>query len=262
MRPTALACALTGLALLASQAGAASLQVAPVSLTLQAAQNADGLWLSNTGHAALTAQLRVYRWRQVDGEDQLEATRDVTISPPMVQLPGGEKQLVRVIRLGAPPLDVEASYRVIVDELPLPDTATTADGRATRAGLQLVLRYSLPVFLMPPPAPGAPTAEALPSSLQSRLTNAGGKPALEISNGGTMHAQITDLAFVDAAGRRQVVREGLAGYVLPGQRKRWELPAAVSASQTGVFTARVNGEFTDRALLHRRPSDRASVEGR
>src|SRR5574337_2035401 len=50
-------------ALLASAAAFASgLQVAPVSLTLKATQQADGLWLSNTGENVVHAQVRVYRW--------------------------------------------------------------------------------------------------------------------------------------------------------------------------------------------------------
>ncbi|WP_210392579.1 fimbrial biogenesis chaperone [Variovorax sp. PAMC 28711] len=229
-----------------------------MSLTLAAAQNADGLWLSNTGDAPLTAQVRVYRWRQLDGEDQLEPTRDLTISPPMVQLPGGEKQLVRVIRLGAPPAEVEASYRVIIDELPLPDTVPPAAGAGRRAGLQLVLRYSLPVFLTPPMTATRPDAPALRSSLEGRLGGSNGKTYLEISNSGTVHAQITDLAFVDAAGRRLAVRDGLAGYVLPGQHRRWTVPATLPLGDAGAFKGRVDGELTDRTLLQQRPPNRAS----
>ncbi len=245
-----------------SQAGAASLQVAPVSLTLQATQNADGFWLSNTGDAPLTAQVRVYRWRQVDGEDQLEPTRDLAISPPMVQLPGGDKQLVRVIRLGAPPAEVETSYRVIVDELPLPDTASPAGDAGRRAGLQLVLRYSLPVFLRPPMATSAAAPKGMRSTLESRLFTASGKTYLEIRNDGAAHAQITDIAFVDVAGRRQTVRDGLAGYVLPGRLKQWEIPSTVSASGAGVFKAYVDGEFTDRTLLTHPSPARASGDAR
>jgi len=83
---------------LAGQASAASLQVAPTMLTLQANQNADGLWLSNSGRAPVQVQLRVFRWTQVDGEERLEPTRDLVISPPMQTLPPGQRQLVRLIR--------------------------------------------------------------------------------------------------------------------------------------------------------------------
>lgn len=82
---------------------AAGLQVTPTSLTLQAKQSADGLWLSNTGSKPLQAQVRVYRWTQENDEERFEATRALAISPPMLELAPGARQLVRVIRLGAPP---------------------------------------------------------------------------------------------------------------------------------------------------------------
>lgn len=259
-RASGLAFLWLGLASIAWHADAASLQVAPISLTLEARQNADALWLSNSGSEPLTAQLRVYRWRQADGEDQLEPTREVIVSPPMIQLPAGEKQLVRVIRLGVPPADVETSYRVIVDELPLPESTTPGAGSARRAGLQFVLRYSLPVFLLPAAAPGVRAADASPSNLEGRLTRTDGKAQLEISNGGPVHAQIADIAFFDNAGQRHAVRDGLAGYVLPGQRRRWAVPMAVPAGAAGTFRARVNGEFTDRTLLQQ-PSSASTPGG-
>src|SRR5690606_27632881 len=89
------------------------------------------------------AQVRVYRWTQVDGQDVLEATRDLAISPPMLEVASGGEQLVRVVRLGPAPAATEASYRVVVDELPVA-AVDAADGGE---GLRFVLRYSIPVFV-------------------------------------------------------------------------------------------------------------------
>jgi len=82
---------------------ASGLQVAPVTLSLQPSQNADGLWLSNTGDNVIHAQVRVYHWAQDANGDQLTLSQGLVISPPILQLAVGEQQLVRVIRLGAPP---------------------------------------------------------------------------------------------------------------------------------------------------------------
>ena len=54
---------------------ASGLQVSPVSLTLPPTQAADGLWLSNTGDNVVNAQVRVFRWTQVEVK---------TNSPPRV----------------------------------------------------------------------------------------------------------------------------------------------------------------------------------
>ena len=92
-----------GLLLAGASAWASGLQVAPVSLTLQPMQHADGLWLSNTGTDQVHAQVRVYRWTQADGADQLTPSQDLVISPPMLGIGPGDRQLIRVIRIGAPP---------------------------------------------------------------------------------------------------------------------------------------------------------------
>lgn len=214
---------------------AAGLQVTPTSLTLQAKQSADGLWLSNTGSKPLQAQVRVYRWTQENDEERFEATRALAISPPMLELAPGGRQLVRVIRLGAPPA-AEESYRLIVDELPPGD-------QDRPAGLQFVLRYSVPVFL-------APAGDAaLAPELRAQLSFEGEQARLSVHNRGGLHAQLADLVFVDAHGGRHAIASGLLGYALAGQRMRWPLAASAELLRgPGTFKARINGESTERTL--------------
>ena len=139
---------LAGLLLSSAGALASGLQVSPVSLTLIPPRAADGLWLSNSGTDPLRAQVRVFRWTQVDGKDQLVPSRDLVISPPMLRLAVDARQLIRVIRTGAPPNGAgaaEASYRLIVDELPVDDQGLH--------GLKFVMRYSVPIFVEPQGGP-------------------------------------------------------------------------------------------------------------
>ena len=219
----------------ASPVGAASLQVAPTSLTLQAKQNADGLWLSNSGDAPVQVQLRVFRWTQANGEELLEPTRDLVISPPMQTLPAGERQLVRLVRTKPIPPASEMSYRVIVDELPAPNKE--------QQGLQFVLRYSVPVFILPE------TTTPIAPALRTRLVEGeDGLAAIEIENTGSEHAQIADLVFTDASDKQDVVVPGLVGYVLPGQRMRWSLKSPVSRFASGAFKARINSGPVEQSL--------------
>jgi len=222
---------------LSASVDAASLQVSPTSVTLQARQNADGLTLTNTGSTPLHAQVRVFRWTQRGGEENLEATRDLTISPPMLELAPGAQQLVRVIRLGPPPVDVETSYRLIVDELPV------ANVGETKPGLQFVLRYSVPVFLMPQEG-----AVAIAPALRTRLVREGDRSFIEIDNAGKHHAQVAELGYVAANGERHPIAAGLSGYVLPGNTRRWPLPATFVVSTSGTFKARINGEAVEQSL--------------
>lgn len=221
---------LIGSGLASGTLAASGLQVSPVSLTLTPAQAADGLWLSDTGTDPLHAQVRVYRWFQRDGQDQLEPSRDLVISPPMLQIDAGSRQLIRVIRTGAPPSGpsaTEASYRVVIDELP-----ATSDKR----GVQFVMRYSIPVFVEPV---GAQTSH----SLHWSLGKADGHAFLEVTNTGTGHAQLAQLSFVDHAGHRIELAPGLLGYVLPGATMHWTLKAPAEAfNEGGTLDGMVNGQ--------------------
>ncbi|HEX2529844.1 MAG TPA: molecular chaperone [Burkholderiaceae bacterium] len=230
-------------ALACGTAAASGLQVAPVSLTIPPTQNADGLWLSNTGDKILHAQVRVYRWTQEGGEDKLTPSRGVLVSPPMLQLPAKGRQLIRVIRTGAPPNGpgaTEEAYRVVIDELPV-DTQG-------KKGLQFVLRYSIPVFIQP--------AGALPSAPQLTWTlgQEAGKAVLEVANASGSHVQLANLTFTDSSGHRTTVHAGLLGYVLPGAQMRWILKAPAAAfAAGGTWEAMINGHIAHQSI---QPRDR------
>ena len=228
-RPAAL---LASLWLAVGVASASGLQVSPISLTLTASQSAEGLWLSNTEDKAINAQVRVYRWTQEGGEDKLTPTRGLVISPPMLQLAAGDRQLVRVIRLGAPPSGpgaVQEAYRMIIDELPV--------DAAGNKGLQFVLRYSVPVFIAPGGLPAAP------AQLSWAIRSDGDRAMLEVANSGGIHAQLANLTFIDAAGHRTELTPGLLGYVLPGAQMRWALkPAAKVFAGGGTLETLINGQ--------------------
>ena len=246
LKNTLRAIASTALLVLAAQAGAASLQVAPTSVVLHPTQKAEAVWLSNTGASdAVRAQVRVFEWSQADGEDHLVPTRDIVISPPMIELEPGARQLVRVIRTGALPAEAETSYRILVDEVP-------GDREGEQPGLQFLLRYSIPVFVLPA---DARDGSEITYALSTRLGQSDGKPALTVGNTGRLHAQLADLAYMDADGTRHELLEGLVGYVLPGRTMQWELPAASSSlfADGGSFKARINGEAVEQTLTLDRP---------
>jgi fimbrial chaperone protein len=222
---------LASLVLASGSAQASGLQVSPVSLTLKATQNADGLWLSNTGDDVIHAQVRVYRWTEQSGEQQLVPSHGLVVSPPMLAIEPGQKQLIRVIRVGAPPNGagaVEDAYRLAIDELPI-----DVQGKK---GLQFVLHYSLPVFVEP-----AGTDMATPQ-LHWSLHRDGGNAVLEVSNSGSGHAQLSEVSYTNSSGRHTEINGGLLGYILPGATMHWTLKQpATEFAGTGTFEARING---------------------
>lgn len=213
------------LLLAAARAGASGLGVSPILLEFDARSPAQALWLRNAGEQPLHGQLRAFAWTQENGEDRLTPTRELVLSPPMLEINAGEQQLVRVIRTGAYP-DRERAYRILVNELPAP--AGTA-----RQGLSFVMEFSVPVFV------GGRGAPALAWSLQTSGTQA----TLSVRNNGGKRAQIAELALLDADGAQLLQQAGLFGYVLAGQERHWPLALAPQAPATvRTLQARINGE--------------------
>ncbi len=226
----------------AAAAHAAGLQVSPLALEFTGASQAEAVWLTNSGDAPIRVQVRVMRWTQADGVETLDLTQDLRPSPAIVEIAPGRQQLVRIVR----PAAVEATrdevaYRLFVDELPGAQSAPSQ-------GLQFLLRYSIPVFLLPAElAPG----EAQPR-LTARLTGQGTDMRLEVTNHGRKRARLSQLATFDAIGERHVVVAGLLGYVLAGQRMEWPITLPEGASE-GSVEARLNNERAPQVL----PLDRS-----
>lgn len=233
LRGVALACSLAA----ASNASASGLQIAPTSLALAANGPAQALWLTNTGDHELRAQVRVYQWSQASGHDELEATQALVASPPMLSIPAGGRQLVRVIRTGSNSASGEQAFRLLVDELPI--------GATKQTGVQYVLRYSVPVFIG---AAGAP-------SLQWSTAIDHDSLKLEIHNGGGAHAQVTGLSLSSPGSAPVELVPGLLGYVLPGATMHWTvtLPSGATTANASL-KALINGEPTDQTLSPGAPS--------
>jgi fimbrial chaperone protein len=211
----------------ASGARAASLQVAPTSLQLNARQNAEALWISNSGTAPVSVQARIFRWTQRDGRDQLDPTTEMVVSPPMQALQAGQQQLIRVVRAQPQAPATQLAYRVIVDEVPALEPK--------REGMQFVLRYSLPVFIQP-----EGTAVREPDLQATVITLPDGALALEVQNRGDGYAQLADLA-VGPPERPQIFQPGLVGYVLSGQTMRWPLDITAARLAGATLSAKING---------------------
>jgi fimbrial chaperone protein len=230
----AIAGALAAAVLLMPLVSASGLQVSPIGLRLLSTAQADALWLTNTGSESVHAQVRVFHWSQVDGKDVLEPSRDLVVSPPMVTIAAGDRQMVRVIRQVPAPSGTEASYRVIVDELPI--------DAGDQPGLKFVLRYSIPVFLAPVGDPPVRT------SLQASWDNSPDGPILRVRNAGSGHAQIAEVVWLGAKGQRTVLLPGLVGYALPGSSMSWRLPQGATQAG-GAVKARINGETSESTLV-------------
>ncbi len=190
---------------------AATLQVSPVTLELAPDAPATGITLRNPGDRPIYGQVRIYRWTQEQGDDVLTPSQELAASPPLLQITGQSDQLVRLVRVSRNKLTRERSYRVLIDELPMPDSPVTS-------GITIRLRYSIPVFLMP-------ETNAAPPKLTWNLVRSDTGWLLRVANEGDRHAQIAAVRLIDDAGRPYEITAGLLGYALAGSTRQWSLRA-------------------------------------
>ena len=193
--------------LLPQAAAAASLQVAPVTVDLNANRRAATMTIINGDSDPVAVQVRVFRWTRVNGQEVLEPTRDVVASPPAAKLAPGASQLIRVLRVTDRPASKEEGYRVLVDELPNPQKRKAGE-------ISLVLRHSIPIFF---------SSRAGNPQVSWRIERTAAGHELVAVNTGARRLRLADLQLKTRKGELVHSQGGLAGYVLAGAEMRWNL---------------------------------------
>lgn len=211
--------AVAALCLGAGGARAGGLEVAPLGVDFAAGQMAQTLTVANRATTPATIQVRTFDWSQPGGIDRLVATDAVVASPPIVTIPPGREQVIRVLLRRPPAAGAEKGYRLMIDEIPVP----------VPGQINLALHLSLPVFVVPA-APGQARVA------WSARPAGGGVVELAARNDGTRHAKFDSLTV--AAGGAASAAFG--GYVLPGQEKRWRVPLR-GLDRGGQVTLRGSG---------------------
>lgn len=187
-------------------ATAASLQVSPVNLNVDAPASATAITLRNSGDQAFTAQVRVFRWVQQGGQNLLEPTDAVVASPPAMQLAPQQSYTVRIVRTAKTAPAAEEAYRVVVDELPPPSHKTRA--------VTMVARHVIPAFFTPRGASGA--------DLHWSVVRSGKGIALRGANNGDTYLRLSNASLRGSSGGKVVISPGLAGYVLAGATMQFQ----------------------------------------
>lgn len=218
----------------ASLVQAEGLRVSPVVLEVSAPGATTSLTLRNEGRDTITVQARSFRWMQKDGQESLQRTGDVVVSPPAVRLPPGATQTIRVVRTSKAPVHGEEAYRIVINEVP--DQARRRSGAVAFA-----TELRIPVFFV---GHGARTPEVAWS-----LRNSGNATFLVAQNRGDTRLRLSDLKLSGASGASASHR-GLVGYVLGGATMQWPVAPAgrlgggaqlKAQTDRGALDARVAG---------------------
>jgi len=198
--------ALTGINVL----NAGAIGVTPVRVTLSANQKVSALTVTNPGTEPMSMQLELMNWSQQEGEDIFTATRDLLANPPIITLPPGGSQLIRVGLRRAPDMERELSYRLFLQQLPPP---VSPDFQ----GAYMMMRISLPVFILP-------KVETKPALRWQLAQTPQGALKLSLRNNGNAHIQIKNFKLSLLDKLQPWVTQQTSVYVLPGQSHDWLLP--------------------------------------
>ena len=216
---------------IAAPVRASTFNISPIRAQLAAGHRTEALTIMNADDSPVVVQIRVVRWSQSNGAEQLDDTRELLATPPVLQIPANGQQIVRVALRREPDASQELTYRVIFEEVP---QAAPQDF----TGLRVALRLSIPVFVAP--AHGKPNADL---AWQSRwLPN--GQLELAATNSGSGHLQITDFE-AQFPGSLMPLRGITSKYVLPGSRMSWTLTPPADAKRQGAIPIRGHSDQGD-----------------
>ena len=170
-------------------------------------------------------QVQTFAWPRSPASGDLEPTRELIAVPPVFELAGNGKQIIRVAlrgpaagrpRAGLPAAGHRGAAR-----------RRLGDRRAVRAAAQ-------PAGVRRP----RPSAAALPAW---SLRPTAGKPVLALDNRGSAHLQVRRIVAArpgQAARRSQTIEA--ATYVLAGQSQAWPLADAVAGQHSLQLEAETN----------------------
>jgi fimbrial chaperone protein len=194
--------------------------VSPLRVTFKNDLQSEIISIRNTSKQSFTVQPKVLRWSQKDGKDVFDATRDILVAPPIVEVPAGETQVIRLALKRAPEAGSEMSYRIFIQQVAVPaKEGTTA--------LAFSWSLSLPIFV-------SATDAAVKPALQWTGTSANKVLTLNATNNGSMHIQVKRIRVESSVG---VSESDQMFYLLPAQQQKLALTVPGGLGKSVVLIA-------------------------
>jgi fimbrial chaperone protein len=182
---------------------AGTFQVIPTTLAIDTKNKVGNFQVRNDGEEKVTIQLEVKEWRQDEkGADQYSSTKDIIFFPKIVTLEKGEEKIIRVGYQGPGDVSTERTYRLYLEELPVPKAGETA--------VRMTLRFGVPIFITP--LKENKTQPAL------EVKVAEGSMQVSVRNAGNQHLIVSAIQAtgLDAANHSVFSQDAAGWYVLSG----------------------------------------------
>lgn len=200
-----MAAMLAAILLTNGRAHAQGFQISPIQVQLMPGQMGTTLSVTNQTDAPAVMQVRPFQWTQSGDNDVLQPTTDLAVSPPITQIGAGQTQIFRIV-LRHPPTGTEASFRLLLDQLPPP---------ATPGSVRVALRFSIPVFSEP--------ASRMATDLTWQVVTDPSGAVLVATNHGGQHLRMVNTTVTSAGGPPLTAKSINSPYILPGVERRWPI---------------------------------------
>jgi fimbrial chaperone protein len=199
---------------------AGSFDVNPIRVDLTSQTRTGTVTVRNSGDDPVVVQVSVQAWSQSTGKDVLTDTKEMIVSPPIVTIPAGQEQIIRVGLRRAPDPQRELAYRMFLQEVPPPP-------RPGFQGLVVALRIGLPIFVQPR------QGQAKGVLLWNLSQPSPDMLKLSADNRGTGHIQISTIEIFRKSEKDPIATFSGLAYMLPDQARNWELKLLDPAVKRG-----------------------------
>jgi fimbrial chaperone protein len=202
-------------------AARADMSVSPMRLAIERGERTAAVTVTNPSGEAVRFQVRGFAWGELPGQPvKLTPADDLIAFPTIGTLEAHESRVIRVGVTGTAS-DAERSYRLVVTELPPPQTAA-APGPAA---ITFRTAFNIPVFL----EPQRPASHLVATGAALR----GSRLSFSIDNDGNAHERLqsVEVTGLDATGASLFTTSVDGWYVLA--HSRWEGSAAIPATACG-----------------------------
>ncbi|MFL6691759.1 MAG: molecular chaperone [Ramlibacter sp.] len=217
-----------------TSAAAGVFSISPVRVHFGPKDRAVALTISNHGSLPIVLEASAYAWTQADGRDDLTPTDNLILAPAHPRVLPGAQQVVRIALL-QPAAGVEATYRIVIQEIP---EAAAETANAVNAPIAVALNF--PVFVTPAAARRQVTCASAAEG------------AITCRNQGTSYALITRAQVFRSGQLADEIRNSV--YILAGATRA--LPIDLNGHGAGEprsLTLRFEDEQSESYALPARP---------
>jgi fimbrial chaperone protein len=205
------------------------------SIDLGDKQKATQFLIENTTPEKIAVELSV-RSRSMDeqGVETQAETKEITIFPPQLIVPPGEKRTIRVSWNGPLELSTEKNFRVIAEQLGLKVDEKTKN----KSGIKMLMKYVAALYVTPDNA--GPELKVLSHKSDGKILE------LTLENKGTKHQILGEpqLSFEIDGKKKTLKAEDLKGLpgenVLAGTKRTFRVPSSLQIPANTKLSIKVN----------------------